>query len=60
MQLVIYGGLVRGRARDPLEWLPSDTPDLPCQALPRPAQALCHGVRPGAGPSRVGTPASSY
>jgi hypothetical protein len=25
MRPVIYGGLVYGRARDPLEWFPSDT-----------------------------------
>jgi hypothetical protein len=43
MRLVIYDGSVYGRARDPLEWFPSDT----------------LRVRPGAGPSRVGAPVSS-
>jgi hypothetical protein len=36
MPPVIYGRLVQGRVWDPLEWFTSDTPILPCQALPRP------------------------
>jgi hypothetical protein len=39
MQPVIYGGSVWGRARDPLEWFLSDTPD-PYQASPRPTPGL--------------------
>lgn len=47
-----------GRARDPLECFPSDTPDLPCQVPPRSTLAQCRRVRPGAVPFRVGVSAS--
>jgi hypothetical protein len=40
MRLVIYGGLVRGWARNPLEWFHYDTLILPCQALQRPTPGL--------------------
>jgi hypothetical protein len=35
MRPVIYSGPVRGRARDPLEWFPSDMPILHCLVAPR-------------------------
>jgi hypothetical protein len=51
MQLIIYGG--SGPAWDPLEWFPSNTPDIPCQVLPRSTLGSVTQSSAGAGPFRV-------
>jgi hypothetical protein len=37
------------RVRDPLDWFPYDTPDLPCQALPCPTPGSMPRVSTGGG-----------